>query len=473
MKVLLAASEVAPIIKLGGLGDVVGSLPKELQKQGVNIDVIVPFFPVAQVNEVKIHKALDLYVPFANESHLVEVFRTKLPGSDVDVFLLRNAKYFSGGGEKAFADNMSETEMFTFFNKAVVEFIKSQFNTYDLVHCNDWHTGLITHLLQDELEATRPATLFTIHNLMYQGVGDAFIVDNVGFSPGQHPLVDWDIEDGDINMVLQGLASSDYINTVSPSYAREILSEDFGGGFSDILRDRHGRLTGILNGIDYESLPRDYDVHNFIEGKKQSKLDLFKELRVNKQADVPVFSFIGRLDPDQKGLDLLEKLFMRNSGKNVQFILLGKGSFEWEERFKKIADDNISVNVVFDVDLANSIYSASDFLLVPSKYEPCGLIQLMSMWYGTVPVVHSVGGLRDTVKDGITGIVFDSYSLSAFEKAFKRALKIYENKPHFYTMIRNAMMEDYSWRRSASEYKTLYRKVIKIREMRRTLSPQN
>jgi starch synthase len=472
MKVLLAASEVAPIIKLGGLGDVVGSLPRALQDQGVNIDVIVPFYPIADVSEVRLYKSLELNVPFDGEVHSVGVFKTQLPDSNVDVFLLRNSRFFSKGGEQAFANDMSETEMFMFFNRAVTEFIKSQFNTYDLVHCNDWHTGLITHLLRDELEDTRPATLFTIHNIMYQGTGDTGLVDSVGFIPGQHPLVDWDIEDGDINMMLQGITSSDYINTVSPTYAREILSEKYGGGFSGILRNRHGRLSGILNGVGYEDLPRNYDVDGFEEGKLDAKRKLFEKLGIGAGLDRPVFSFVGRLDPGQKGLELLEGLIEEVPEDSAEFVVLGKGSFEWEERFKKVAGRkrNVSVNIVFDVDLARLLYAGSDFLLVPSRYEPCGLIQMMAMWYGTLPVVHGVGGLRDSVGDGVTGFVFDSYSLPCFREAFDRALGVYENKGRLNTMIKNAMLEDFSWEKSAAEYKKLYERVVNMRGVHNSLN---
>ncbi len=176
MKVLLVASEVSPIVKLGGLGDVIGALPKALQEIGVNIDVIVPFYPSVKTENLNMYKSLDLNVPFGGAVYPVGVFRTKLVGSDVDAFLLQNSHFFAKGGKDAFANNIGETEMFIFFNRAVVEFVKSQFNTYDLIHCNDWHTGLITHLLKDEIGDTRPATLFTIHNILYQGVGDSSLV---------------------------------------------------------------------------------------------------------------------------------------------------------------------------------------------------------------------------------------------------------------------------------------------------------
>jgi len=477
MKVLLVGSEVSPIIKIGGLGDVMGALPKALQDLGVNIDVIVPFYLSANTQGLNIYKSLDLNVSFGGENYPVGVYKTRLPMSSVDTFLLKNDTFFGGGGQEAFAGTMSETDMFAFFNRCVVEFIKSQFNTYDLIHCNDWHTGLITHILKDELDMTRPATLFTVHNVMYQGVGDSKSVMNVGLLPGDHSLVDWDIADGDINMMLQGITSSDYISTVSPTYARELLTPEFGGGLSEIFKARQGRLLGILNGIDYKTLPINYDISSVIEGKLKAKKKLFEELEVRKSLkisgkideliDCPVFSYIGRLDSGQKGLALLEDLFKHyaNDSAKAIFVLLGKGEFSWEEKFKKLDMANVSVNIAFDEDLALDIYAGSDFLLVPSKYEPCGLIQMMAMRYGTLPIVREVGGLKDSVKNGVTGFVFEKYSSEDFIACVERGLKVYNDKSRFTLMAQNAMREDFSWKKSAIEYKKLYERVIKTHSL--------
>ena len=496
MKVLLVASEVSPIVKLGGLGDVIGALPKALQEIGVNIDVIVPFYPSVKTENLNMYKSLDLNVPFGGAVYPVGVFRTKLVGSDVDAFLLQNSHFFAKGGKDAFANNIGETEMFIFFNRAVVEFVKSQFNTYDLIHCNDWHTGLITHLLKDEIGDTRPATLFTIHNILYQGVGDSSLVESAGLVPGMHPLIDWDTEDGDINMMLQGITSSDYINTVSLTYAKELLTEEFGGGFSDILQSRRSRLVGILNGIDYSVCPRNYDVHDAVEGKLQAKAKLYEKIGSNKtdshlssdfsvennhgvkssrgvennhSMEKPIFSFIGRMDVGQKGLGLLYDLIEQTPQNQADFVVLGVGDPEWEEKFKKLDRPNVSVNIIFDVDLANLIYAGSDFLLVPSKYEPCGLIQMMAMRYGTIPVVRRVGGLKDSVKNGITGLIFDEYDLTSFKQAFDKAARLYNDKDRLKTMIKNAMSEDFSWRKPAQQYKKLYEKIIKMRGLEKAL----
>jgi starch synthase len=466
VKVLIAASEVAPIIKLGGLGDVIGSLPKALEELGVDADVIVPFYPVAKTADLKIYKSQEIDVPFNNATHVVEVHKTKLPGSTVDVFLLKNIM-FKAGGQSAFAGDISETEMFAFFNRAIVEFIKAGFNTYDLVHCNDWHTGMVTHLLADEIDLSRPATLLTVHNLSYQGWGDTALVEELGIIPGDHPLIDWDISDGDINFLLQGITSSDFISTVSQSYAKEVLYKDIGGDLSEILYDRQGRLMGILNGIDYSAFPRDFDNSNWKSKKLTLKKKLLEKMKLENDIKKPVFSFVSRLDPNQKGLDILLDVIPHIVKEGGQFILLGTGDPIWEDKFKKLTEDkdlkdNISINIEFDVDIALSMYAGSDFKLIPSRFEPCGLTQMISMWYGTLPIAHATGGLRDSIKTDENGFLFNVYDTKDFKKAIDKAFKIF-GTDKYDSMVGNALKEDFSWAKSAKKYMELYEKVIQIR----------
>lgn len=465
MRVLLAASEVAPIIKLGGLGDVVGSLPKALQSLGVNIDVIVPFFPVAKTKGFDISKTMDLSVPFGGEEYGIEVFQTNIPVENtegVDLFLLKHPQVFSTGGKDAFANSLSETEMFMFFDKAVVEYVKARYGMYDVVHCNDWHTGLITHLLSDELGLERPATVFTIHNIAYQGIGDDDLVSHVGLVPGAHPTLDWDIADGDVNLAQQGITSSDFINTVSKAYAKEFMTPEFGCGFEDILKSREARVRGILNGIDYSQYPRNYDMDTYPSEKPALKEKLQEKLGL-KTENKPIFSFISRLDPNQKGLDILYEAIpniLKNGG---QFVLLGTGDEDWQKKFADLKGD-LSVNIMFDVKLAMEIYQGSDFFIIPSKYEPCGLTQMMSMWYGTLPVVNAVGGLKDTVRDEENGFSFSEYSVEALSEALGRAFSVYKDAKKLDQMIKNAMNENFSWEKSAQEYKVLYEEAIASRK---------
>lgn len=460
MKVLLPASEVAPIIKFGGLGDVIGALPIALEKIGVNVDVIVPYFSTAKIQELKVYKSFDMEVAFDNASHLVSVYATKLPGSYVDVYLLKNSKYFDEAPKQA---HVPETEKFVFFSRCVVDFIKSRFNTYDLVHCNDWHTGMITHLLEEELAEERPATLFTIHNLFYQGEGSENLVEKAGIAGGAHQLIDFDIEDGTLNLMFQGITSSDYVSTVSPSYAKEILTAEYGVNFSDTLIAREGRLVGILNGIDYTYFPRKFNHLNVQKYKAQSKKILRSTLGL-KEGDAPLFSFVSRLDPGQKGLDILYESISTIVDNGGQFVLVGTGEKTWEEKFKALESavgfrGNVSAKIVFDTKLANDVYEASDFFLIPSKYEPCGLTQMIAMWYGTLPIVREVGGLKDTVKRGQNGFVFNNYSSADLDKAVLEALKVYGTEKQR-VMIEKAMACDFSWDKSAKIYKELYEKMI-------------
>lgn len=517
MKVLLVGSEVAPLIKIGGLGDVMGSLPKALSSIGVNIDVITPFYPSIDAKH-RLYKTCVLQVPFGNSFQEVSVYKTILPNSSVDVYLLRNDYFFGSLYHEAFRNNVEETQIFTFFDKSVVEFLKSQLNTYDLVHCNDWHTGLITHFLEDEFNFSRPATLFTIHNASYQGKGNESLIQSAGINPLNHPLFAWDMSNGDINFVIQGISSSDYVNTVSPSYAQELLMPEYGEELSDILLARSGRFTGILNGVDYDAFPRKYEVYNAPEAKKLAKANLYRRLNIADSLDSwlnrPLFSYIGRLDPGQKGLDLLEKLHLeyqvnKDSKDSPFFVLLGKGDIYWEEKFMQIASkydnhiidqtdkgvvgvsnvsnssdssfisspnsvkkssgSNLSVFIGFDEELAQEIYAGSDFILVPSKYEPCGLIQMIAMHYGTLPIVRKTGGLKDTVVNGVNGFVFERYDIDSLNKCVKRALNAYNDKHIMELMIRNAMLEDFSWSKSAAEYKKLYEKIILMRNVRVSL----
>ena len=468
MKVLLAASEVAPIIKIGGLGDVIGSLPKALEKLGVDVDVIVPFFPSAKTENLSMYQSVDLNVPFNGETNLVEVYKTKLPSSSVDLLLLKNVRYFASGGTNFYAKTPTETEMFAFFDRAVVEYIKAGFNTYDIVHCNDWHTGMITHLLQDEIQGSRPATLFTIHNIMYQGISDQDLVRELGLNPGEHPLISWDISDGDLNMAQQGITSSDYVNAVSPSYAKEILTKEYGGDFAEILQAREGRLSGIINGLDYSIFPRNFNSNDWREGKQKNKQELFNKIGINDDIKRPLFSFVGRIDPNQKGIDLLIEVIPEIVKRGGLFVLLGTGVPEWEKRLSDLSKQpNLAGKFVylakFDIDLANLLYSGSDFLAVPSRYEPCGLIQMIAVWYGTLPIVHEVGGLKDTINDEVNGFGFKDYTTADFLASVSRAFDLYKNHHKMDEMVTNAMKCDFSWDKSAKQYLQLYTKMLEER----------
>ncbi len=460
MKILFVTSEVAPFRKFGGLGDFSASLPKALEKIGVNVDIILPYYSDIKLQNLKSYKSLELLVSYNNKSYPVEIYKTKLPESNVDVLLLKSDFEFSG-------DLLAETEYFAFYDKCVVSYVESQYNTYDIIHCNDWHTGFITHLLQDSVGHERPKTLVSIHNIGYQGLGSVEIVKEMGIRPGQHPLIDWDISNGDLSMLFQAITSSDYINTVSPTYAKELLTVEYGGELAYVIQAREGRFEGILNGIDYSALPRDYDVSNWKAQKLKKKQNLQKILKL-EQSSVPLFAFISRLDPNQKGLEILLPMIEKIVNLGGQFVLLGSGDPAWEQKFAQLVDttseenirNNVSINIQFDATLALDIYSGSDFFLVPSKYEPCGLTQMISMWYGSLPIVRNTGGLKDSVKQDENGIIFDNYSTEDFDKAIEKAFNLYTDESKYKAMVENALTADFGWAQSAMAYKKLYEKML-------------
>lgn len=484
MKILLVASEVAPIIKIGGLGDVIGSLPKALsQNFAVDVDVIVPFFPYANVAGYALYKNIELLVPYNGVTYTVEVYATKLPDSDVDVLLLKNNTFFANPIPHFYADTLTEVEVFAFFSRAVVEYLKLKLNTYDIVHCNDWHTGLITHLLEEEFDTDRPRTLFTIHNILYQGIGSITTPYKVGLTPGMHPALEWNLEDGCVNLMQQGITSSDFINTVSPSYAKEILLPEFAGELSDLLKAREGRLSGILNGIDYTFFPRKYDTLSFsaekllVKKALQVKLGLPTTSIAKTIANVsspttptldmpnPLFSYIGRLDSNQKGLDLLYDALPYLLAHGGQFVLLGKGDPIWEAKFQALAKAypaSVAVTIRFDENLSHEIYAASDFVLIPSKYEPCGLVQMIAMWYGALPVVHKTGGLRDTVTHLVNGLTYENQTPESFSQCLANCFTLYAEPKKMATLITNALNADWSWSSSAEKYMQLYKKMEEL-----------
>jgi starch synthase len=282
-----------------------------------------------------------------------------------------------------------------------------------------------------------------------------------------HPLIDWDVSDGDLNMLQQGVTAADFINTVSPSYAKEILTKEFGDDMFEILKAREGRIEGILNGLDYTQFPKDYNKSDWRKRKPERKTELQKKFGLKVDAKKPVVCYIGRIDPYQKGIDLIYDAIPEILKEGSQFVLLGAGDKEWMTKLQKMKDEytgkDLSLNLLFSVDLATEIYAAADYIIVPSRYEPCGLIQMIAMWYGTLPIVHSVGGLKDTVKEGKNGYKFDSFNAKTLVKTVTKAISGYNGQAYF-KMVEEAMGENFGWDKSAQKYAKLYKEVIQLRE---------
>lgn len=492
MHVLYCASEGAPIVKIGGLGDVAGSLPKALQDLGITTTLVIPHYQIIDNQKWQIEPVGEIVVPFGvnQESIPVTVSKTHLPNSSVTVILLYDATYIAGGGANAFEGSVSESQRFAFFSKAITELLYAEnmrelVGMPDVIHLNDWHTcpvPLLVKQRQKQMPAStyNPAFVLTIHNLAYQGITDLSILDTLHLDPKDDEGVKWDAANNDVDMLLEGIIHVDAINTVSVNYAKEILTKEFCEGLCEILQRRQDRLFGILNGIDYATwspqtdsfVTRTYGQSDLESGKAENKQHLQSRLGLAVKAEVPVVGFIGRVEPIQKGIDLcydwlqsLEAQAKTGGAVPVQFVLLGTGDKAWEAKLTDLKQGNeqwLSINLLFDETLAHMMYAGCDYIIMPSKFEPGGLPQMIAQHYGTVPIVHAVGGLKDTVQDGQTGFTFAEYASTALANSVKRALKEY-NAPAYWQMARVGMEQDYSWAASAKKYQAFYEQALTLR----------
>ncbi|NTV30784.1 glycogen synthase [candidate division WWE3 bacterium] len=492
MRVILAATEMAPLLKLGGLGDVIGSLPKELKKLGVDVSVIIPFYHEVEVS--KSQKPLCSYsIAFAGQDESVSIYKTSV--DDVPVYLVDNQKYIDLYEKVAIAFDQREVDHYAFFSKSVVEFLGREYDgIFDIVHLHDWHVGLVPHLFRVLFpNRIKPSFLFTIHNLGYHGYSETELIKRLAIKNiteiSDDPFFDFDArQDDQLDLLLQGLIGSDYISTVSPTYAKEIQTKEYCDGLCDILQIRSNKLYGIINGLDTElwNPKSDRDIYatyalepisekdtpsliskRIMDAKDLNKASLQHDLHLTVDKRVPLLGFVGRLEPGQKGLDLLYDAItslLSDASFRFQFALIGVGLPEWEERFRALAESNpkrVSASIVFDEQIARRIYAASDLMLIPSRYEPCGLVQLIAMRYGAVPIVRATGGLKDTVEDGVDGLVFENYDSYEFVNKIKSGLNSYNyDDQHFKEMIIRGMSKDFSWNQPAKEYMNLYQKIF-------------
>lgn len=436
MRVLFAASECAPMVKVGGLGDVIGSLPKALGKIGVETAVILPRYEVVDTAGLKLAVA-DFSVTFRNKIESVKVYQGFLPKTKVPVFYVENDKYLSKGGpvyfsRTAIASESAEFDRFHFFSHAVYELLafgKLPFRP-DILHANDWHIGVLIRLLK--LSSLKLPSVFSIHNLGNQGI-----------YRGRNSMAD-------------GITGADLVGTVSPTYAKEIQTKEYGAGLENLLRKK--KPFGILNGIDYGILKEKFD-------KKKAKLKLQKELGLAVGEKYPLLGLVSRL-VEQKGIHLITPIVGELIEKRQsQFVFLGVGSEQYEKELADLAGKhpkNISVNLFFSEDFAEKIYIASDFFLMPSLFEPCGLGQMIAMHYRTIPIVRRTGGLKDTVKEGKTGFVFSGNQPADLKAAVERAMKVFYNDKRKLTAMKKLCGEqDFSWDQSAARYKDLYKNLLK------------
>ena len=475
-KILFASSETHPLIKTGGLADVAGSLPIALNRLGQDVRVIMPNYQSIKNCEPGRY----LCTVRVNNSD-VNLLETRLPDSDVIVWLVDYPSFFNFPGNPYNDENGNPWpdigDRFALFCRIIVEVAMNRAYLNwkpDVVHCNDWQTGLVPALLS--LEDYRPSSVFTIHNMAYQGVfpRSAYNLLNL---PGQlwHPdgLEYHDM----LSFIKGGLSYCDWITTVSPTYAQEIQTPEFGYGLEGLLAHRQHTLSGIINGIDTEIWNPETDhqiAQNYtsktLNKKVNNKTALQEKLGLPVNPDLPMFGLIGRL-VDQKGIDLVLNCLKEMTSLPLQFALLGSGDKSIQVRlqdFARLYPDKISVTIGYDENLAHQIEAGSDLFLMPSRFEPCGLNQMYSQRYGTLPIVRKTGGLADTVVDALphtikdgtaSGFVFNDAVPGALMETIKRSLVLYANQSVWKSLQRNAMIKDFSWENSANQYLALYNEI--------------
>ena len=479
MKILLASSELHPYSKSGGLADMVGALAKAMARAGHEVAVVTPLYRGIQERFPDIKPfAWDLQIPLGKQTAAGGV-RVLRPMDGLTIYFVdqpgfydRPTLYQVNGAD--FPDN---AERFIFLSKAVMNLARYLPEPPEIVHVHDWQVGLVPALILDQRIGAgwvdAPRTCLTIHNLAYQGWFPRPAFDLTGL-----PLDYFQPEGvenyGGINCLKAGLVYADALTTVSPRYAREITTEAFGCNLDGILRRRQSVLTGILNGVDYDEwtttvnpgLRHPYSVAD-LEGKRATKRDLQAEVGLPQDDTIPLFGNISRL-ADQKGVDIQITALEEMLSSRMQFVLLGSGAPEFERAYRKLATrypDKVSVRIGFDQGLSHRIEAGADFFLMPSRFEPCGLNQMYSLRYGSIPIVRATGGLDDSVVDAsedqehTDGIKFREYSGRALAKAIRKALVLYEHPDVIAHYRQNGMVKDFSWERTTDAYSAVYRQI--------------
>lgn len=479
MKVLFASAEVAPFSKAGGLSDVVGSLPKYLEKDA-EIAIFTPLHGCIDKNKfgIKELENSEMWIDFGGHPQKFKLFMTKLPETNINVFFVQSDWYFTCFKEvyPKWLDTRYEHERYVAFSLATLEYAKQLNFRADVIHSNDWHTAMIPLYIKANYKFdefwSKTKNVFEIHNLAYQGVWFEDILD---FANMRKDIVynEWCCEHyGHVNWMKGAINYSDKVIAVSPKYAQEILTGEYGEGMDYTLRGCTDKLVGILNGIDYsvfnpktdKNIVKNFDVKS-VKNKEENKKKVCEYFGLKYNPERPLIALISRLVP-QKGIDLIRQV--ENELKNMiaDFVFLGSGDSSYENLLIWLSNNtsNIRAYIGYKADLANQIYAGSDFFLMPSKFEPCGLSQLIAMRYGSLPIVRATGGLDNTVVgyplDNSTGFKFWGYDGWQMKEAIDCAIGVYKDKYTFNAMRKSAMESDFSWRKSSQEYLKLYKSLL-------------
>ena len=482
LKILIVATEAVPFAKEGGVADVIGSLPAELAALGHDVRIFLPRYGVIDPNHWGLsYTGITWTISMAGGNHNVSVLQTTLPDSPVTVYFLDNETFF-GRHHRLYLglDQLDEQRRFLLFCRGLLEALPTLGFVPDIIHLNDWQTAPCAAYLRSThgylLNHGTTRIIYTIHNLQYQGRWSPWILYDVGLDASQVFVSDGLEFWGDVNWMKGGIIYADVITTVSHRYAEEIQTLDQGWGLDEALFQRHSRIFGIPNGLDWNAWnpATDSDIvatytAESLEGKRFNRTALREEFGLPDVPDVPVLGIVSRL-VDQKGFDLLAEIADELRNLPLQLVVLGTGHPSYERLFRELATSstNIRARIGFDVTLSHRIYAGSDFFLMPSAFEPGGLGQLIALRYGTLPIVHATGGLADTVTDvsehpdSGNGISFESYTASALLDALHRALHLYTKRERWPHLVARAMTYDSRWSASAKAYSHLYERVLRL-----------
>ena len=474
MKILFMTSEAAPFSASGGLGDVMGALPKAMLDLAEieEVSCILPLYQsLKEEHRAKLTKLIDISFYLGWRSTGASIYSIALNG--VTYYFVENHYYFS---RSAFYGEHDDGERFAFFSRAVIEFIKQSGLIPDVLHANDWQSALgvvyLKTIFQKDSELSKIRTVYTIHNIEYQGKFPLHIIDDVfGISSEFANILTYD---GCANLMKAAIVCSDYVTTVSPNYAKELRYDFFSFGLSPIVRDYENKIDGIINGIDYSvfspeggvEISYPFGIENLKEGKNKNKLAFQKELGLCEDVSIPLLVVITRL-ASQKGIDLLLHIADELLQEKMQLVVLGTGDKDYEEALVAIQDrypDKMRALIKFDRALSKRMYASADIFLMPSKSEPCGLAQMISCSYGTIPIVRAVGGLYDTItpygEANSIGFTFDNYNAHEFLFKIKEALGVYQNADEWDSLVLRAKAKRFTWDDSAQCYLDIYKKLF-------------
>ncbi|MCC7129984.1 MAG: glycogen synthase [Anaerolineae bacterium] len=479
MKALFLAAEAEPFVKIGGLGDVAGSLPPALRRVSIDVRLVLPLHGVIKKQGLPLHFVCEFSLPYKKKEIIVKVFSLEWAG--LTVYFIDGTP-ISPTAPVYSSDPLADSLKYAFFSLAALRLARELDWQPDILHANDWHTALAVYALK-QLRATDPffastASVLGIHNLPYLGNGSSALLKAFGLSPGRHALLPKWTQTLPLPL---GILAADRIVAVSPSYAREILTPEYGSGLDEFLRARADSISGILNGLDLERwdplndscLEKNYSSETLAD-RKANREHLQAEVGLPIHADAAIMGMVNRMDY-QKGMDLLPEaltglsLLKQKPAFDWQMVILGAGDAEIEARARQLESEfptRVRVVTRFDVRLSRMIYGGADVIIIPSRYEPCGLTQMIAMRYGCVPLGRSTGGLRDTIFDydqtrESTGFLFEEATPQSLLGGMIRALKTHRDKQSWRELQLRGMAQDFSWDRSADQYKKLYADVMR------------